>query len=380
MALITALLGLVGRFAGKVLTTTLGWASTLLFGRVSKSRETALAGIALLSLAWVAALVGVAFPDAGTLLLAALPRPGFVSETVVRLAMLAVAIAAPLAVGALTLLVIEPDRRPHGAGLVGALLRGYPLALALDVSLVWLALVAAWLKGRALAGHRESAHVPVVIRPGRYEELVLDLEEALDGAGLAVERRAASRAISLPTRLLVAAAGSAFSGLVPDRLALLAHDDLEIQVHPSDLAITGPKRDLGRARAAIASRLASSEAYLTTDAEAQRLEDRLTDLAKRVEGLRADPGAGDRGVRNGLAEVDRALESGDLPFDDWQIVARIRLQVERDLLLREERRRAAWGSDGADVPEGRRLLRAVGAGIELLAAAARVSRGGPGGS
>ena len=34
MAFLAGVFGFIGRFAGKVLTTTLGWASTLLFGRV----------------------------------------------------------------------------------------------------------------------------------------------------------------------------------------------------------------------------------------------------------------------------------------------------------------------------------------------------------
>ena len=39
MTLIAGIFGVIGRFAGKLLTTTLGWASVLLFGRVPGSRN-----------------------------------------------------------------------------------------------------------------------------------------------------------------------------------------------------------------------------------------------------------------------------------------------------------------------------------------------------
>lgn len=39
MALIGSLFALLGRFVGRILTTTLGWASSLLFGRVPQDRQ-----------------------------------------------------------------------------------------------------------------------------------------------------------------------------------------------------------------------------------------------------------------------------------------------------------------------------------------------------
>ncbi len=44
MAILAALIAFGSRFATKILTTTLGWASTLLFGRVPASRQILLLG------------------------------------------------------------------------------------------------------------------------------------------------------------------------------------------------------------------------------------------------------------------------------------------------------------------------------------------------
>ena len=73
MALLAALIALGSKFAGKVLTTALGWAATLLFGRVPADRQILLVGITFGSVIWLALLVGVLVPDVGTFLLLLVP-------------------------------------------------------------------------------------------------------------------------------------------------------------------------------------------------------------------------------------------------------------------------------------------------------------------
>ena len=73
MTIIAGIFGVIGRFAGKLLTTTLGWASVLLFGRVPGSRQIVLAIITFGSVVWAALVIGVVLPYVGTFLLAAVP-------------------------------------------------------------------------------------------------------------------------------------------------------------------------------------------------------------------------------------------------------------------------------------------------------------------
>src|SRR5215208_6955560 len=117
MALIASLFALVGRFVGRVLTTTLGWASVLLFGRVPHDRQVWLAVLTFGSLAWVALAAGVLIPDVGTVLLAAVPRPDWIPESVVQLAMLAGALILPAVIGGVTLLLQDAEDRPKGVDL-----------------------------------------------------------------------------------------------------------------------------------------------------------------------------------------------------------------------------------------------------------------------
>jgi hypothetical protein len=328
MAVLAGLIGIVGRFAGKVLTTLLGWASTLLFGKVPPDKQLVVVLITFGSIAWLALVAGVIVPDAGTFLLGFVPVPGWLPDWVVRLAMLIGAIVLPLVIGGATLLLGSAGDRGTPREVIGTVLRGYPLAALLALSLGLLALIAAGRKMRSLAKRWSDAHVPVIVKPGRYEEVLRDLEAALDDAGLDLTRRDAPRVVALPGRILGRVAGRGIMRLVPERLVQLTGEQLEVGVYPSDLSLSGSKDRVARARAALASRLTATDVYLTTTAEAQGVEDRLTALAGRPPVTTGELPAD---VARELADLDAVLARLDVAYDEWEVLYRMRLQVERDL-------------------------------------------------
>ena len=234
--------------------------------------------------------------------------------------MLAAAIALPLVVGSAILFMLEPADRPSGVGAVRLVLRGYPLTAALALTLVFLAVMGIARKGRALAKRWSDTHIPAVVRPGAYDQVVADLERALDDADLTVTPRDAPAVLAVPGRLLASVAGRHFQTLVPERLKQLTGPGIEVLIHQSDIAISGGKAEVARARAAIASRLTSTAAYRTTSAEAQEIE-------RRLEGIAHDP-ANATAV---LARIDEELATLEIDADEWEVLYRIRLQVERDL-------------------------------------------------
>src|SRR6476620_4056036 len=113
MAILAGLASLIGRFAGRILNTTLGWATILLFGKVPQSRQTLLVVIVFGSLAWIVLVIGVLVPFVGTLLLA--------------------------------------EKRPTGRACVVGFMRGYPFAFVLDLVMVVLTVVAVVRRLRALS-------------------------------------------------------------------------------------------------------------------------------------------------------------------------------------------------------------------------------------
>ena len=321
MAILATVFGMLGRFAGRILTTTLGWAGVLLFGRVRKDRQVILAAITFGSVVWAALLVGVIVPDVGTFLLAFVPVPDFVDPLWVRIAMLVAAALLPLVVGGAILLLLDSADRPTGKDAVALVLRGYLVTAALALTLVFLAVIGTVRKARVLAKRWSDAHIPAVVRPGNYERVVVDLERALDDADLSVTSRDAPAVLAVPGRMLAAVAGKHFGSLVPDRVKQLTGSGIEVLVHQSDIAISGGKGEVARARAAIASRLTSTAVSRTTSAEAQAIERRLEELAHDPSQAWAE-----------LRRIDEELATIELDADEWEVLYRTRLQVERDLL------------------------------------------------
>jgi hypothetical protein len=329
MAILAPLFAFVGRFVGRLLTTTLGWASVLLFGRVPQDRQVWLAALTFGSLAWVATVVGVLIPDAGTFLLAFVPRPGWLPEWIVRLAMLVAALVLPAVIGAVSLLVSDPEDRPKGLGMIASILRGYLLAPALALTLVLLALAGSFRKIDSVIHRRTDAHIAIVVRPGRYEPLVGDLENTLKAANLVTGRRPGSTVLTVPAHIIAGIAGGGIRRLVPDQLIELRGPELAVAVYPSDIAMTGSQAAVSRARAAISRDVRSVDAWFTTTKEAQKVEDRLAAL----EPARAQGGGSSRS--GPLAALDRDLMRLTVPQEEWELLYRRRLQIaagaDRDL-------------------------------------------------
>lgn len=322
MAVFTSVFAVLGRFAGRVVNALLGWATILLFGQVEAGKQTILVFVALGSLGWVAALIGVLVPDVGTFLIAAVPRPDFIPEELVRLGMLGAVLLIPLVVGAIGAWLGANGDRPTTDQLARGLVRGYPFTAMLAVTMGFLAVIALVRKLRTIGRRWESRHVPVIVKPNGYDRTLDELAAVLGELGIEVTARPASRAISLPPRLLDRAAGSALGGMVPDHLMLLVHPDLELLVYPSDVAITGEKALVAKASAGVGSRLIEAPAWLTMSAEAQAIEDRITALRL----ARAAPSSGE------IEALDAELMDLVVPFDEWETLYRLRLQLERDWL------------------------------------------------
>jgi hypothetical protein len=326
MAIMATLIGLIGRFTGKLLTMSLGWASVLLFGRVPRDREVFLAAITFGSILWAVLLIAMLIPGAGVWLLSFTPVPTRVDDAWIRLGMLAVVIVLPPVLGATTLKLLQPEDRPSDVPALAAhVLRGYPLAAGLSLMLVFLGMIGVVRKVASLARRWTDTHIPIVVKPRGYARLATDLDEAISDAGIDVSARDAPAVMVIPGRVLAALGGIAVRGLVPDRLVQLTGRDVEVLIYPNDVAITGREHVVARVQAALASRLTTTQAWMTMTEEGQAIEDRLARLtARRPEGAERT---------RALASIDRDLATDNLPYDEWEVLYRHRLQLERDLLL-----------------------------------------------
>jgi hypothetical protein len=236
----------------------------------------------------------------------------------------------PGVVGVLTLALTSKEERA-GRRALEAVARGYPLTVLLAVLLVFLALLAIWRKVTSLARRWTDAHVPMVVKPGAYDDVADDLDRALTDSGFDLEPESAPASMSMPAKWLARVAGRTSAALVPDRMMRLRGTDLDILIYPMDVLISGKSEAVTRARAAIASRLTTAAAHLTVTAEAQAIEDRLTALAGGTPVEGAAPPRFDDAAAAEFAAIDEALTTIKVPYEEWEVLYRQRLQVERDL-------------------------------------------------
>ncbi len=340
---IGALFAFLSRQVGRLVQLAFNWATLVLFGQVAKDKQIFLSLMALFALVWPIALAGVLLPSVATFLLGFVTVPEW-ADLGVRLGMLALAALSPLVVGFLAMKL--RDDAPKGMEFVRGLLAGYPNALALAVVLVWLMIVTPITKIMSVVRRHESAHVPISVKPGGYETVVDDLRAALERAGLQVRHTFAPWPLALPGRILAFAGGAGVRALVPKRLSQLRAKDFVMTVHPMDLSLSGKARALARARAALVRELTFTEAYQTWTKESHQIEDALLLAARGEADLHA---IGDR------------LEALDIPYEEWEILYRMLMQVRL-------RRAHVAGGDGVKTGVPPSLWDRVEAAVAALTA------------
>jgi hypothetical protein len=325
MAIVQALIAALFRSAGKLLNMAFGWATTMLFGRVPQDRQIYLSATAFGSVLWLLALVSVAFPRVGVFLLAFVTLPSWVSRTWIRIAMIGAAVVIPAVVGWLSTRMIDPSERPRGVGgLLKAIARGYPYTMGLALTLITMTVLAPVMKIRNVLRRWTAQHVPVIIEPEDYLEIVGDLEAALERGGITARRERAGWMLRVPTRILTTFSGR--SDLVAEHLTRLVNDRVEVLVHPSDLVVSGREIDAAHARAILSEHLTMTKAYLTWDKEANEVEDRLREIWDALRTDRLD------GLADRLDAIERQLRALTLPYEEWEVLFRQTLMAQRALL------------------------------------------------
>src|SRR5262245_3672408 len=199
-----------------------------------------------------------------------------------------------------------------------------------------------------------SEDVPVILKPEDYADVVGAVEKALRAGGIVTMPHRASAMLRLPTKILTLLAGGAIANLVADEMTELRSEDLQVLAHPSDIVISGRECVAARARAVLAEHLTFSKAYLTWDKEANELEDAMRAIwAAQFENRQAI----DTGLAR-LTNVERRLHGQSFPYEEWEVLYREKLVVERRLL------RARAGLE--DLPARPSLIAAIIAHVPQL--------------
>ena len=331
MAIIQALFAGLARFAGKILNTLFGWATTTLFGKVPQEKQTLLSVMSLGSVIWSVLVLGVLSPKVAVFLLSFVTLPEWIQDSWLRTAMVVAAILLPAGIGFLSIHVTAVEDQPKGLKETGQrILQGYPYTLSTSLALSMMIVFVPVLKIRTLAKRWTTEHLAMIVESKDYMTVVSELERALDNADYPVTPTQASILLRLPIKILIFFAGKRKSKLVSDQLTTLRSDRVELILHPSDLVISGSKYDVARVRSIVVEQLAFSPSYLTWTKEANELEDRLEEVWDAVKAK--DEVRGQADLTQQLQQIEQDLRSAKIGYEEWEILLRAKLLVERGIL------------------------------------------------
>ena len=361
MAVVQALLALVSRSLGRILSALFGWAVVALFGHTSAQEKIWLSLLVGAAAAWPILILGIAFPRIATAVLAFVPVPAAVPDWAIRLVWIILAVSVPFGLG----MAVATRSRGPGAPVPGTppaaptsplaeskftrLLRGIPITLAVAASFFIVFITVPAQRIMSIVRRRVDVHVPLVTDARAYGVVADKIEQTLDRQRLPVDAAEPPWWLTAPSRILLRLGGPSFRDYVPERLAYFRGSRLDVVLYPNGLLLRGPKQDTAWAHGVVVEALSDAPAYQTFDPGAQDIERQIRSIW-RV--FRENPSAheGSGWLEARLQEIGRDIRELPVPYDEWQIVYRQALQLGRALrgerqLLEEAGRSEGSGSD-----------------------------------
>ena len=308
----------------------LGWATAIYFGQVPGRQGRVLSVVSLVAAGWVIVVVGFAVPILGG---AALEAAGAVEENfdveaLTYVGLVAAIVLTPPLIAAMTVYAHFHDDRSFGTWL-RMLPMSYPATAMLGASVLQMVAVTPVLLFQRWRQKRKLLQVPLVLRDGADDD---DLAEAVQGAlasiglkDVAVEEATGPK--SWPLRTVGFASRHLLGAVVRGEPVRLATGELEIFAYATNVSIQGPKEEAYRVRAAMERELAFRNVYFTWNEEAQAFED---DLYRMYESETDDV----EELRKELDAVQARIDVASLNLEEWNVLYRLRLQLEQDVARR----------------------------------------------
>ena len=326
MAILQALLGLLTKSAGKILNAIFGWAVRALFGRTTPKEQIFLSGLVGAAVAWPVLLLGAVFPKTGALFLAFVPLPHWLPSWIVRVVWLALAGLVPFSVG-LAIAAKAPSKGPRES-FVKRLLRGFPITVGLAAAFLIMFVSVPVMRFWALVKKQVSADVPIVTDTNGYHAVAQLALAVLNRHGFGLREAVPGWWVRAPIRLLSWFGGEAFRAFVPQKLEHFRSPQLEISFYPSGAVLRGEAQRTTWAHGLLAEAVVHSPGLQTFAAEAQDLERQIRRIWKVFD---EEPVAHAHSERllGRTRELAQELGKIDVSFEDWQVLYRQILQLER---------------------------------------------------
>ncbi|HEX6656142.1 MAG TPA: phage holin family protein [Candidatus Limnocylindria bacterium] len=328
MAILQALISYLGRSAGKALNAIFGWAVLALFGTTSPKEQTLLSVVVAAAAAWPILLVGVIVPKIALLIVAFVPLGKSVPGAWLRIVWIALAILVPVVVGGVVAKRGSQETMPEPRW--KKFLRGFSVTFALACAFLLMLVVAPILRIVTVVRRREIVRIPAVMDKGITAVTMAALADTLARHGIALRAAKAPWYQAAPSKILLKIGGRPFAAMSSDHVEYRRNDALEVTVLPNETILRGVPVMVGNARALCAEVYGPRPIIQTFDARGRELEWH----AKRVWAIyQEQPHAHRRSdiLERRITELSAQLSELNLPWDEWQIVYRLLLQVDRAL-------------------------------------------------
>ncbi|HYI65895.1 MAG TPA: hypothetical protein VEW95_03130 [Candidatus Limnocylindrales bacterium] len=312
----------------------LGWATAIYFGQVPGRQGRVLSVISLVAAGWVIVVVGFGIPIFGG---AALEAAGVIEENfdvepLTYVGLVAGVVLTPPLIAAATVYAQFHDDRSLGTWL-RMVPMSFPATVMLGASVLQMVAVTPVLLFQRWRQKRKLLQVPLVMRDGSDDDALVDaVRGALASIGLKdVAVAEATGPKSWPLRTVGFASRHLLGAVVRGEPVRLATGELEIFAYATNVSIQGPKEEAYRVRAAMERELAFRNLYLTWNEEAQGFED---DLYRMYESEKDDV----EELRTELDEVQARIDVASLNLEEWNVLYRLRLQLEQEVARRASER------------------------------------------
>lgn len=331
----------------KTASFALGWATALFFGQIPGSKGRVLSIVSLVAVAWVIAGVGAFIPLAAGIVAQEAGLIGAASVEIEPLQLFGIAAGLILAPPAATAYAewSELQRERSLQRWLRRIPVSYPVIGSLGISVLQMVLITPILTLRRMQQHRKLLQIPMVVREDAFDELADDLCRLLGKLVGEARREELTGPVSWPMRTIGLATKFLLGSVVRGDPLLIRGDVVDIAVHATNLTVTGPEKLAYQVRAAIEKELAFSAVFLTWSETSQHLEAKLKELHDRSN---RDP----RRLIGRLDELQTEIDAAELKNDEWNMLYRLRLQIERDAQMVEQ------GHDGADGAPSERVAEA----------------------
>ena len=328
MAILQALISYLTRSAGKALNAIFGWAVIALFGQTSPKEQTILSAVVAAAAAWPLLLLGTIVPKVALLVLAFVPLAKSVPSLWLRIVWIALAIVVPIGVGIVVAKRGSQERLPEPGW--KKLLRGFPITLALAAAFLLELIIAPILRLATVIRRREVVRVPAMMDRKATAEAMVALAGQLEQHGILVQRAEAPWHMTAPSKIMLKIGGAAFASMANEHVEFRENDELQVAVLANETVLRGKPDLVGKAQAFCTEVYAPRPVIQTFDAEARDLERQI----KRVWSIyREQPHAhrDSTALDSRVKELAAGLSTKNLPWDEWQIVYRLLLQLDRAL-------------------------------------------------